>query len=86
MLTINQTADQLSLCRDHVYRLIQQGSLAAYNIATGDQRPTWRIRQADIDAFLSGRRNTPEELVSIQQATQELHEALAEARIAMESK
>lgn len=44
---------------DAVYTLIERGLLAAVNVAAGSGRPTWRITEAAITAFIEARRHRP---------------------------
>jgi excisionase family DNA binding protein len=60
LLTPSDVAKTLAVKKvDSVYRLIATGALKAMNIAAGASRPTWRIREADLDMFLESRRAIP---------------------------
>lgn len=55
VLSVAEVAARLRVSPRHVYRMIESGELPAMNIAVGDTRPTYRIRCADLDAYVSGR-------------------------------
>lgn len=55
-LTLNEVADALSICRDQVLGLIDEGLLDAVNIGTR-QRAHWRISVEAFDAFVTKRSN-----------------------------
>ena len=55
-LTIPDTAKQLSCSVMHVYRLIRHGELPTIDIrAPGSTKSKMRVRQEDLDAYLSRR-------------------------------
>lgn len=54
MLTVEEVAEQLSVDDQHVRNMIDEGSLDAINIGTG-QRKFWRIPAAALDRLLKQR-------------------------------
>jgi hypothetical protein len=53
-------ADRLGLAKtDPVLSWIHAGQLPAVNVGTGTGRPTWRIAEADLAAFLERRQASP---------------------------
>lgn len=52
LLAVKEVAERLGSSRMHVLRLIASGRLIAHNIGNGARRPIWRVRQADLDAFI----------------------------------
>lgn len=59
-LTVAECAAIVRLTKpDPILAAIARGELAAVDVSTSRGRPTWRIRRADFDAFLEGRRATP---------------------------
>ena len=54
--TATAIAQRLSVAPTKVYELIGNGSLVAIDVsARADQRPRWRITEADFQSFLSQR-------------------------------
>jgi excisionase family DNA binding protein len=61
LLTTSQVAEQLHVHQESVRRMLAHG-LPAVNISTGTGvKPRWRVRQADLDEWLSARTITAEE-------------------------
>jgi hypothetical protein len=60
-LTPADVAERFGLAKpDGVYALIRSGQLAAVNVGSDPNgRPTWRIAEADLLAFLAARRPRP---------------------------
>lgn len=59
LLTVAQVCERLQLKRtEPVLRLIRSGELPAADISCG-KRPLWRIREADVTAFLEARQAVP---------------------------
>lgn len=59
MLTVKQVQTRIAVGKpDAVLRLIHLGLLPATNISTGI-RPTWRISEEDLAAFLEQRKARP---------------------------
>jgi len=57
MLTVKQTAELLAVSPETVIAWIGNCELAAVNVATvAGSVPRWRIRRADIELFIAGRR------------------------------
>lgn len=56
LLTTAEVAKRLKINRDKVLGWIAYGRLRATNVSKGF-RPRWRIRQEDLDLFLSGGQN-----------------------------
>lgn len=54
MLTSAQVAERLAVSPDKVRELISDGRLSAIDISANKRRATWRIRVADLEAFISG--------------------------------
>ena len=60
-LTVNQTAEYLNSCRDHVLKLIHSGQVRATNIAQPHARiPRYRIRLQDLHAYEESRVVVPD--------------------------
>ena len=59
LLTTPQVAEMLGVSPQQVIRMRVSGRLRALNISLG-RRPTWRFRESDIEAFLSGREPEPQ--------------------------
>ncbi|MEM8494317.1 MAG: helix-turn-helix domain-containing protein [Planctomycetota bacterium] len=59
-LTVQEVASRLRCRPDKVYDWINRGQLLGTNLSNG-KRPTWRIEEPDLDAFLARRKNTPAE-------------------------
>jgi len=57
-LTPPEVAKTLRVSESKVASWIRSGRLRAYNVSEG-QRPKYRIRADDLDAFLAGRAVTP---------------------------
>ena len=58
--TPQHVADLLGFAKvDSVYSLISSGALRAVNIATGTGRPSWRISDDALNAFLDSRTTGP---------------------------
>lgn len=55
MLSVEEVAKQLGLSEDSVLRRLHKKVLIGYNL-----EGTWRIKQSDLDKYLSERRNLPE--------------------------
>ncbi|KYK14248.1 helix-turn-helix domain-containing protein [Streptomyces rochei] len=53
-LTTGQVARRIGSTPQHVRRLITSGRLAAIDIATGAERPTFRIAEASVTDYLRG--------------------------------
>lgn len=59
-MTVRQVAVALQVGQLTVLAAIDRGELVASNIGGGrGARPTWRIRPADVDAWLESRRRHP---------------------------
>jgi excisionase family DNA binding protein len=54
LLTSEQVAEQLHVCAETVRRMIAAG-LPAVDICLGGERPRWRVRQSDLDAWMAAR-------------------------------
>lgn len=52
-LTTGEVARRIGSTPQHVRRLITSGRLAAIDIATGTERPRFRVAETDVAAFLS---------------------------------
>jgi excisionase family DNA binding protein len=50
LLTVNEVADLLRVSRMTVYRLIKEGEIAALRVGR-----SYRLREDDVDEYLSGR-------------------------------
>jgi excisionase family DNA binding protein len=50
LLTVNEVADLLRVSRMTVYRLIKEGQVAALRVGR-----SYRLREDDVDQYLSGR-------------------------------
>jgi excisionase family DNA binding protein len=59
LLSVAQAAAFLNLAPDRLRDLINRGDIRAVNIAYGRKRPTYRLRMADIEAFIAARMATP---------------------------
>jgi hypothetical protein len=60
LLTVGDVMTRLRFKKpDQVYALIRSGALPASNVSPGTGRPLWRIAEADLTAFLEGRRAVP---------------------------
>jgi hypothetical protein len=60
MLTTIQVARRLGLKKiDGVLALIHKGDLIASNVSQGKKRSIWRVRVADLDAFIEKTKATP---------------------------
>lgn len=55
-LTIQQAAALLGCSRDHINRAVVTKELPAANIGK-NERPTYRIKRADLDAWMESRKN-----------------------------
>jgi excisionase family DNA binding protein len=60
-LTVQQIADRLGLSKpDTLFSAIHIGELRATNVGRpGCARPTWRVRESDLEIFLENRRAVP---------------------------
>ena len=56
MLTVKQAADALECSAMTVRKHIKSGELAAIDLSIGTKRKTWRIKQADLTAFIMHKR------------------------------
>lgn len=56
MLSVEEVAKQLGLSEDSILRRLRKKVLIGYNL-----EGTWRIKESDLKAYLSTRRNLPEE-------------------------
>lgn len=59
LVTVDEVAATVRVGRRAVLAAIQRGDLLASDIGTGNARPTWRIRPADVDAWLASRQRHP---------------------------
>ncbi len=59
MKTIHEAAEQLNVSPATVRRLIHLGHLQSINVGTGLQRRSVRIRDEEIERFISGRKIEP---------------------------
>ena len=58
IMTINEAADLLSMCRDTVLKLVQLGDIPASNIAPrGAKKAAWRILEDELMAWFQSRKN-----------------------------
>lgn len=55
ILTTRQVAEELGVKIGAVYSYIREGSLKAYKIGGYSKRRHWRIKVADLEAFINGR-------------------------------
>lgn len=55
MLSIEQAAAELAVSTKTIRRRIEDGSIRAVNVGATDARPSWRIRRADLSAWLDAR-------------------------------
>lgn len=51
-LDVAKAASRLDLSEQHVRRLIREGKLRAVNIGLGDVRPTYRIPEDELIAYM----------------------------------
>ena len=56
-----EVAERLGINVTRVLGWIRAGQLRATNISNSPTRPRWRIKPADLDAFLESRSNKPAE-------------------------
>jgi excisionase family DNA binding protein len=56
LLSTPQISEQTGIPENQVRNLIDAGKIGAINISTG-KRPRWRVRQCDLDAFLTPKRD-----------------------------
>lgn len=55
MYTLKEVASILRLTRRQVSYAIKARHLKAHNISLGSKRPTWRIRETDLNRFIMRR-------------------------------
>jgi excisionase family DNA binding protein len=56
LLTIGETAAELRVSPDTVYRLISAGDLAAVDVApSGSRRPKTRVERSDLAVYIKSR-------------------------------
>jgi len=53
LLTVDKVAELLEITRQQVCLLIRSGKLIACNIGLGSKKPRYRIKETDLDLFLS---------------------------------
>lgn len=53
LLTARKAADRIGLSVKRIYALIANGKLHAVDVSTGQDRPRWRISEAEIEQFLA---------------------------------
>ncbi len=60
VLTPLDAAEELAVQPAKIYELIGNGSLIAIDVSLkADQRPRWRIRLTDFEAFIASRSSSP---------------------------
>ncbi|NAE18283.1 helix-turn-helix domain-containing protein [Enterococcus hirae] len=55
LLTVPQVSEQLQIPVQSLRRMIRRRELPAVNVSTGAGRPTYRVRQSALDAYLTER-------------------------------
>jgi hypothetical protein len=58
-LSLGAVAAELGISAESVRRLVVTRQLRAINVGSGEKKPRWIIRRADLDGFIEARSNTP---------------------------
>ena len=59
LLTPAEVAERLTVELDHVRLLIKRRLLIAVNVGTGPKRPTYRVEEEELEAFIESKRAAP---------------------------
>ncbi len=59
LLTPNDVARILQIDVDTVRRYLKTGLLKGIKFGAGTKRPRWRIKEQDLEKFVSGKENLP---------------------------
>ncbi len=60
LLTVGQVSDRLGVSRTVVYSALLSGALCGYRVGRSGKRGSWRVSEADLDAWVRGMRAGPE--------------------------